>query len=186
MNRRSHKLTDEHKAFLVTRYASYGRGHEIINEFEQEFGFRPMADVVRKYNLAGVRDEADAKKRGMFRWMPLWKKAREEFEASVGDIPIANAVYRVKKLDEMFDAAFQKKNYKTAAQLLEQAAKETGGMFTNRREVTGKVDVSIEEVPDEIKNASLAERLRAEVLAAVNAAAAGVQEPAKPAAPTKH
>lgn len=178
------KLDETHRTWLVTRWAMFGRATEILADFRKEFGFDCKPDVARKYNLAGM-DDATAKKRGVTKWMPLFKETREAFRASVQDIPIANAAYRVKKLDEMFDIAFSKKNYKSAAQLLEQAAKETGGMYTNKREIDGTMKHTVEEVPDEIKQASLAERLRSEVLAAVSAAAAIPPDQAVPPA-TKH
>ncbi len=177
------KLDETHRTWLVTRWAAFARPLELLRDFTEEFGFTITASLARKYDLSGL-DEAAAKKRGMAKWLPLFTETRETFRASVQDIPIANAAYRVRKLDEMFDIAFEKKNWKTAAQLLEQAAKETGGMFTNKREIDGTMKHTVEEVPDEIKAVSLAERLRAQVIAAVNAAA--VAEPEPPAPATKH
>lgn len=183
MTARKPKMDETHRTWLVTRWAAFARPLELLRDFTAEFGFSIDASLARKYDLSGL-DEAAAKKRGMAKWLPLFNDTRERFRQSVQDIPIANAAYRVKKLDEMFEIAFEKKNYKSAAQLLEQAAKETGGMFTNKREIDGTMKHTVEEVPDEIKTASLAERLRAEVIAAVNAAA--MPEPETPAPATKH
>lgn len=174
-------LTEAHRAWIVTKYATYARTYEILREFEEEFGFAIPGNRCRNYDLSGVETEDEAKAKGVLKWMPLFRETRERFNASVTAIPIASATYRVKKLDQMFDAAFAKRNYKTAAQLLEQAAKETGGMFTNKRELTGAVTHTHEEVPSEVKRSVLAQRVReavVEALATAGGQAATTTDPA--------
>lgn len=168
-------LNDKQKAWLVARYACYGRTTEVLHDFAAEFGVSITGEQARNYDLSGVRDLEHAKHKGVAKWMKLWTDTRAEFEQSVKDIAIASPTYRVKKLDEMFAIAFSKKNWKSAAQLLEQAAKETGGAFSGRRVIEGAVDHrhthDVDDVPEDVKRMTLAAHVRHAVEQALAAAA---------------
>lgn len=182
MTRRNvNKLDDKHKTWLVIRWAAYGRGDEVRREFGEEFGFSPPAGVLRKYNLSGMSED-QCKKLGKHKWFDLFTRSRNEFEASIKDIPVANATYRVKRLDEMFHHYFDRKAFTAAAKMLEQAAKETGGAFTNRREVDGQIkhDLTVEEVPMDVKRSTVAQRIREAVVDVLAQAAATQQAAASP------
>lgn len=58
--------------------------------------------------------------------------------ADVSTIPIAQQAYRLRVLQRSLVKVEGQGNVSMVAQLLEQAAKESGGAFTNRRELTGK------------------------------------------------
>src|SRR5690606_36425432 len=62
---------------------------------------------------------------------------RKKFLEEVSDIPGANQAYRLRQLHRMANEAMRRKNIVLAASLMEQAAKEMGGMFTNKRELSG-------------------------------------------------
>ncbi len=72
------------------------------------------------------------------RWRELFYATRKAFLEDQATIPIANQNFRLRALDRLYQAAASRGNVALAAQLLEQAAKEAGGAFTNRREMTGK------------------------------------------------
>ncbi|WP_226018425.1 DUF2280 domain-containing protein [Novosphingobium sp. FKTRR1] len=167
-------LNDKQKTWLVMRYACYGRLAEVLREFKEEFGVEIPSYQARAYDLSVIRDTDHARSRGVEKWMPLWTRTREEFEASVKNIAIASATYRIAKLDEMFAIAFAKRNYKSAAQLLEQAAKETGGAFSGKRTIEGTVDHNhnhaYDDVPDDVKRVTMAARVREAVAEALAAA----------------
>lgn len=153
------KMEEKHRAWLVVRWACYGRTSEILAEFAVEFGFQVPSNRARNYDLSGIRTKDEAKKRGVAKWFDLFAQSRAEFEASIGDIPIASAAYRIKKLDEMFEQALEKRNFRSAAALLEQAAKETGGMFSNRRIMNATVEVTDnrDETPIDVQRSALAQ-----------------------------
>jgi hypothetical protein len=65
------------------------------------------------------------------------------FLASVGSIGIAQKTVRLQRLEQLCLLALQRKNMKLAAELMEQAAKEMGEVFTNRREVKSESKVSM-------------------------------------------
>ena len=53
-------------------------------------------------------------------------------------MPVAKQVYRLRVLQRALDRAEKRGNDAMVLQILETAAKESGGVFTNRRELTGK------------------------------------------------
>ena len=70
------------------------------------------------------------------------RKANEELEA----IPIANKRYRLQRLQNLIDNDRYKDNPVLVPKLMEQAAKEMGGQFTNKTELTGAGGGPIESV----------------------------------------
>lgn len=138
------KLNDEQKAFIVCAFARWSRTRDILRAFEAEFGFQIDSRQLDNYNLDGWRsrrfEDDGNRKDPMKKWRPLFEETRKKFTAQVIAIPIANPAFRLQALQDMFDDAMGKKNYHKAAELLEQAAKESGGAFTNTRELKGKVD----------------------------------------------
>ena len=163
-------LDERQKAWLVTAFACYKRSGEVLRDFAAEFGFNIPKNQASKYNLSDIRTDEQAKARGCRKWMPLWKESRQRFETGVMDIPIANKVYRIKKLDEMFECAYGNGSIQTAAGLLEQAAKEMGGAFSNARRLEGAIEHMHEHehhIPDDVRDATLAESVRAAIAAAL-------------------
>ena len=72
------------------------------------------------------------------KWRAVFDETRKKFLDDVSTIPIANQAFRLRALNRMYDRVQGQGNMALAAQLIEQAAKESGGAFTNRREMTGK------------------------------------------------
>ena len=76
-------------------------------------------------------------------------------------IPHAHKAVRIKKLAQAADAFENSGNYLAMARMLEQIAKECGGLFTNRREFMGKdggaikiqavEDMTKEQIEDELR-----------------------------------
>jgi len=101
---------------------------EIKEAVKEEFGIDMDREHVRAYN-PDQRDVAD-------KWKTLFQEARAKFLADVSSIGIAHQPYRLAELQKLYHAAGRNSGLKR--ELLEQAAKEVGGAFTNRRELTGK------------------------------------------------
>ena len=66
----------------------------------------------------------------------LFNETREKFDAGLIDIPIANKHFRLKQYQKQLER--NAKNTVMSLKILEQAAKDVGGQFTNRQELTGK------------------------------------------------
>lgn len=125
-------LKDSHKHFIVQRLACYDTPSEVAQAVAEEFRVEIDRSQVAKYDPTGVASRGLGKK-----WKVLFWETRERFEAEMDQVPIAHRAYRMRELHKAYQEAKRKKNYPLAAQLLEQAAKERGEMFTNRRELTG-------------------------------------------------
>ncbi len=101
---------------------------EITEEVKAEFGIMMSRELVRAYNPEQRSDVAD-------KWKVLFKEARAKFLADVSSIAIAHQPYRLIQLQKLYA---ETKSPLLKSQLLEQAAKEVGGAFTNRRELSGQ------------------------------------------------
>ncbi len=69
----------------------------------------------------------------------LFYAEREKFRQSIDALPIANAAYRLSKLQEYSQAAEDKGDLALAAAMHRQAAQDLGGVFTNHLNLTGTV-----------------------------------------------
>lgn len=125
-------LTEQQKRFLVTRLACFYSPSEVRDFAREELALSLELGQVSSYDpttVLGGRLSKELK--------TLFEETREKFKADLQSIPIANRAVRLRELDSLFRRAKSVKNDVLAAQHLEQAAKEEGGMFTNRREVSG-------------------------------------------------
>lgn len=134
------KLKEEHKAYIVVGHAMYKPSWQILREFQEQFDMVIDSRRISDYHP----DSANQRRAGVTKWRKLFDDTREKYLNTFNDIPIAQASFRLQRLSDMADDAFRNKNYKMAASLMEQAAKETGGQFSNVRELRGKVDVEHE------------------------------------------
>jgi hypothetical protein len=83
----------------------------------------------------------------------LFERERKAFLDNVSAIGIANKSFRLQTLHKLCMIAMERKNVKQAAELMEQAAKEMGEVFTNRREVKSESKVSMSHLTtEELRN----------------------------------
>lgn len=73
----------------------------------------------------------------------MFNETRERFQTEIAEIPIANKAYRLRVLQRMSVTAENMKNLGMTAQLLEQAAKEVGDVYTNKQKVEQSVVATI-------------------------------------------
>jgi hypothetical protein len=127
------KLTEAVQRFIVQALACYDTPSEVAEAVKEEFGLELTRQQVATYDASKTTGRTMAKK-----WRVLFEDTRAAFRKEVSEIPIADQAYRLRQLDKIAQQAMKRKNVVLAAQMLEQAAKEVGGMYTNRREFTGK------------------------------------------------
>lgn len=128
-------LSDEVKAFIVTRLAGFDAPSEVVEAVRQEFGLTVSRSVVSGYDPATKIGQRMSEK-----WKVLFEKARKDFRENTDDIPLANKAVRVRTLDGMARLAVEKKNPVLAQSLMKQIAEEMGDVYTNKHkhELTGK------------------------------------------------
>jgi hypothetical protein len=126
-------LPNEVKAFVVTLLACYDAPTVIAARVKQEFGLIISRQAVEKYD-----PEKRAGARLSPRWRELHAQARETFLREIDRIGISHRAVRLRALQRMAEKAEDAGSLQLAAQLYEQAAKEVGNAYTNKRELTGK------------------------------------------------
>jgi hypothetical protein len=126
-------LPDQVKTHIVTSLACFDTTKDVIADVKDKFGLVVTHQQVSAYDPATTNGKRLSEK-----YKELFEETREKFKANVSAIPIANVTVRLRALDKMARKAADSNNAKLAAALMEQAAKEVGGAYTNKREVTGK------------------------------------------------
>ncbi|MBX8534544.1 DUF2280 domain-containing protein [Pseudomonas cichorii] len=121
-------LRDEVKAFVVQALACFDTPSQVVASVKAEFGLEVSRQQCEAY------DPTKYVGRNLHvRWKTLFEDTRKRFREETADIPIANRAYRLRTLGRMAEKAENMKNMALTAQLLEQAAKEVGDVFVNRR-----------------------------------------------------
>ena len=127
-------LKEPIKLAIVQALACFETPTEVVALVKQDFG-----GLVISRQQAAAYDPTKASGRNMSKKLvAIFHATRECFLKDVSGIPIAQQAFRLRALQKELERAQQRGNSAMVAQLLEQAAKECGGMLTNRRELTGK------------------------------------------------
>jgi hypothetical protein len=135
-------ITEEAKVYIITALACFDEQKQVIKDVKEKFGFTVSHQQVGAYDPATVSGKRLSKQ-----FKELFKTTREKFLADTSSIPIANAAVRLRILQRHVNLADQRNNTAMVASLLEQAAKETGGAFTNKQKVENAGVVGTMNVP---------------------------------------
>lgn len=127
-------LKPEVKAFIIQSVACYEAPSQVVDAVLKEFGIKITRQQVDQNDPTKVSGKGLAKK-----WVDLFDVTRDRFLNEISDIPIANKAYRLRVLNRMAINAESMKNYGMTAQLLEQAAKDVGDVYTNKQKVEQSV-----------------------------------------------
>lgn len=122
------KLTDAHKRFIVQGLACWDTPSQVAEAVKDEFGLDVPRTQVAQYDPTKVAGAKLGK-----RWGELFVATRSRFLEDQADIAVAQQSYRLRQLGRIYERHMQRGNVVGAASVLEQAAKESGGMFTNRQ-----------------------------------------------------
>lgn len=121
-------LKSDVKAFIVQALACFDTPSQVSQAVKQEFDI----DVTRQQ----VEQHDPTKRAGShlaLKWQTLFHDTRKRFREETADIPIANRAFRLRGLARMAEKAENMRNLALTAQLYEQAAKECGDMYVNRK-----------------------------------------------------
>lgn len=174
-------LTPEQLAFIVMRIAVFERSRDIAKAFNEIWPQPRITDAfVRQQDPSRFSSpELDALRDRFF-------AVRNQFLTDIDGIPIASTAFRLNMLNAMLLQAHEAGHIMLAKELLEQAAKECGGMFTNKSRVELKTDAPKtqgETLPD--LSGMTTDELRA-VLNASNILGNALHGAAKPDNSTRH
>lgn len=128
------EFPEEVKTFIVTRLACFDPPSVVAKAVKEEFGLAetPSRQRIHRYDPetkagADLSDQLKA----------VFAETRKRFLEETARIGIANKAVRLRKLDRVASDAEASGNYMLVLAALEQAAKEEGGAFTNKRELSG-------------------------------------------------
>lgn len=133
MRRNTGKLTDEQRLYVVQRLACYDNLTSIVEGLKSEFGVEVTPQAVEAYDPNKAAGQKLAKK-----WKDMFEATRQAFLSDTAQIPIANRAVRLRTLQRLADRAEAQKNMVLTAGILEQAAKEVGDAYTNKRQLSGE------------------------------------------------
>lgn len=128
-------LKEPVKIFIVQSLACRDTPQEVAELVKQEFKISIDRVQVAAYDPTKAAGKNLSKK-----FVELFHKTRADFDAGLIDIPIANKHYRLKQYQKQLER--NAKNTVMSLKILEQAAKDCGGQFTNKVESSIKNEIS--------------------------------------------
>ena len=154
-------LKEPVKIFIVQALACRDTPQEVADQVLQEFGVKIDRKQCQLYDPTKAAGKNLSKK-----FVDLFHKTRADFDAGLINIPIANKHYRLKQYQKQLER--NAKNTVMSLKILEQAAKDCGGQFTNKQEITGAGGGPIQQetksthqfTPDELNGLSAQELSR--------------------------
>lgn len=129
----SFSLTQDQKLFIVQRLAVGCGPGQVIRDVKEEFGIDVPRSTVKYYNPRSNRHKMAAY------WVEVFETTRSAFLKQLADIPLTHQAFRLQMLQDSLDRVLgaAKINESMIHDIVERAAKEVGGIYTNRRELTG-------------------------------------------------
>ena len=123
-------LSDEVKTFIVQQLACFDPPSIVVKAVKAEFGETVSPQQVEAYN-----PDRRAAQRLSEAYRELFRVTRERFLEDTAAIGISHRVSRLRTLQRLADRAEAQGNIALAAQLVVNAAKEVGDVFTNRQRI---------------------------------------------------
>lgn len=122
------RLSEAQKTFIVQQLACWRTPTEVADLVTEEWpGTEIDRRQVHKYNPETPNCQAAKKYR------ELYYKTREQFVEAAAKLGIAQPAFRLQKMMDVLRQAERVGNHGMVLQVLEQAAKETGGSYANKR-----------------------------------------------------
>lgn len=147
-------LDDETRAEIVMRLAMYETATDIVDWLADQ-------GIVVSRQAVAAYDPEKCTRNLASKWRTLFYETREKWRAELIEVPIANRITRLRRMDQLYRMAKDKGDVETAAKLIEQAAKEVGNVFTNVTKTKGEVQHNhTHEVTTDEKRNMLADRLK--------------------------
>jgi hypothetical protein len=148
-------LNDEVKFAIVQALACYDTPTQAAQMVKEDFGITITRQQAQYYDPYKVHGHRLGKK-----LRDLFDVTRKHFLEESAKIPIAQQSFRLRVLERTLRRVEQQGNTALVAQILEQAAKEVGGAFTNKRELTGKGGAPLATLTTNVTPEQLAEAVR--------------------------
>ncbi len=133
------RLSKDVQRRIVIMLACYCKNPEIIQAIKDDFSVEITRQNVNHYNPEHTDEVAEE-------WKDLFETARENYNENISSIPIAQLAWRLRERQKMYDEA---RSPQLKSELLTEAARDAGGAYTNKKQITGEgggaVQISIVE-----------------------------------------
>ena len=123
-------LSEEVKTFIVQRLACFDTPTQVAVAVKEEFGLEVSRQQVHTYSPGKGRRVHE-------KWVELHKATRAAYLKDTAAIGISHRAHRLARRERLIDQAEHMGTVALVGQLLEQAAKEMGEAFTNRKVLQG-------------------------------------------------
>src|SRR5690606_13183476 len=140
-------LSEPVKIFIVQALACRDTPQEVVTLVKQAYDIEVTRSQCQNYDPTKYSGRNLSKK-----FVELFYETRKKFDEGLIDIPIANKHFRLKQYQKQLER--NTKNTVMSLKILEQAAKDVGGRFTNRQEITGKDGKPIETINQNVPTES--------------------------------
>jgi hypothetical protein len=129
------RLNSEHKLFIVQELACFRTPTEVAEAVKAEFEVDVDRSQVKFYDPT----KRPVDKKLPEKWKAIFWETREEYLAQTAAVAVSHKRYRLEVIQRVLDRleAAKLKNNPAILQTVEQAAKEVGGIYTNKREHSG-------------------------------------------------
>jgi hypothetical protein len=127
------KLNEEIQTFVVQSLACFDTPKTVADAVKAEFGVTVSRQAIESYDPTKRAGKTLPKK-----WRAIFEATREGFISNHKNIGWAHRATRLRVIQRLGERAESMGNIALALSAAEQAAKEDGDAFTNRRELTGK------------------------------------------------
>lgn len=135
------ELTEDQKLFIVHALACFDTPTQVATAVKEEFGIEVSRQQVARYDPTKEAGRDVSKK-----MRAVFEETRKSFLGDISQIPIANQSYRLRVLQRTLDKVDKQGNTAMVSQLLEQAAKESGGAFTNKTKLEHSGEIKTPEL----------------------------------------
>lgn len=122
------KMTDDVRTFVVQSLAFFDTPSSVVASVREQYGIEITKQTVEGYDPTKRAGQGLSEK-----WRSLFHETRKAFLEDTADIAVSHRAVRLRSLQRMVENAERMKNYALAASLLEQAAKEMGDAYSNKR-----------------------------------------------------
>lgn len=127
MKKGSQRLGAHHRLRIVSELAAFATPSEVAQTILREFGIKISPQRIEAYDPT-----KKAGQRLSSHWWSMFFKIREQSLAKIAEIPECHRVVRVKYLADGANSCAARGDFTMIARLLEQIAKEIGGLYEQR------------------------------------------------------
>lgn len=124
-------LKPKHKSFIVKQIACYEKPVEIKDKVQEKYQVEVTLSQLAFYNPENTQGGQQLSRK----WKAMFNETREKFLEGSIDVPIANKMVRLQRLEKLWDVYYEMGNYGGCERVLEQAAKQMNGAYGPMKEM---------------------------------------------------